>query len=190
MRKKYLKKNRYITNFGIKEQNLRVIDEEGKFLGILSRNDALRKAQDNDKDLVLIAPRANPPVAKIIDFKKFLYQEEKKRKKAKKGIKKGGTKDIKLALFMAEQDKNRFIEKAKKFLKEGYQVRLNLALKGREITKKKMALDFIKEFINKTGEVNVSKEPRVEGRVVRAVINFSNKPKKNEEKTKNKKISS
>lgn len=121
-------------------------------------------------DLVLIAPSAKPPVAKITDFKKFLYQEEKKLKEAKKGIKKSIVKDIKISLFIGPADLERMVEKGTEFLEEGNQVRLNLTLKGREIAKKDMAFDLIKKFIAQLGDVNISKEPRVEGRVVRAVI--------------------
>ena len=130
----------------------------------------MRIALEQEVDLVLIAPNAKPPVAKLIDFKKFLYQEQKKQKEARKGIKKSIVKDIKISLFIAEGDAQRFEEKAKEFLSEGNQIRINLSLKGREMGKKDMALAKVKSFIAALGEVNVSKEPRIEGRVVRAVV--------------------
>lgn len=136
----------------------------------MSKTEALRLAQEKGVDLVLIAPQAKPPVAKIIDFKKFLYQEEKKEKSARKGIKKSVVKDLKLSLFIAEGDLIRMIEKGKEFLSEGNQVRINLTLRGREMGKRDMAFDLIKKYIAAMGEVNVSKEPRMEGRVIRAVI--------------------
>lgn len=136
----------------------------------MSKADALAKAQAEGLDLVLIAERATPPVAKIIDFKKFLYQEEKKQKEARKGIKKGVVKDIKLSLFIGPADLERMILKGIEFLKEGNQVRLNLGLRGREMGKTKMAYDLINSCIGKMGEVNVAKEPKLEGRVIRAVI--------------------
>lgn len=121
-------------------------------------------------DLVLIAPHASPPVAKITDFKKFLYQEEKKAKEAKKGIKKSIVKDLKLSLFIAPGDLERMMEKAREFLEDGNQLRLNLTLKGREMAKKDMAFELIKKFIAAMGEVTISKEPRQEGRVIRTVL--------------------
>lgn len=160
----------YFTNYRIQADNLRVIDVEGKQIGVISKSNALQKAQEKELDLVLIAPNANPPVAKIIDFKKFLYQEEKKLKEAKKGIKKSVVKDIKLSLFIASADLERLINKGRKFLKEGNQLRLNLGLRGREIVKKNMGFDLINKFINQLGEVNISKPPRLEGRVIRTVI--------------------
>ena len=160
----------YFTNHRIEAESLRVVDEKGEQVGLLSKQDALREAQTRELDLVLIAPHAQPPVAKIIDFKKFLYQEEKKQQEAKKGIKKSVVKDIKLSLFIGQSDMDRFIEKGKEFLGEGNQLRLNLTLKGREVAKKEMAFDLLKKFIAELGEVNISKEPRLEGRVVRAVV--------------------
>jgi translation initiation factor IF-3 len=147
-----------------------VIDDQGRQIGVLSKEEALRLAQEKELDLVLIAPNADPPVAKIIDFKKFLYQEEKKQKEAKKGIKKSVVKDIKLSLFIGPADLERLINKAREFLAEGNQVRLNLTLRGREMGKKDMAFDLIKKFIGSLGEINVSKEPRLEGRVIRAIV--------------------
>jgi len=136
----------------------------------MDKSEAMRQALEKEVDLVLIAPQAKPPVAKIIDFKKFLYQEEKKEKEAKKGIKKSGSKDISLSLFIGVADLVRLENKGKEFLKEGYQVRVNLLLRGREVVKKPMAFDLVNKFIASLGEVNVSKPPRLEGRVIRAVV--------------------
>lgn len=164
-RKKFYKLNHYIDN-----PELRVITADGQQLGILEKSNALLEAQEREEDLVLIAPNASPPVAKIINFKKFLYQEEKKEKEAKKGVKKSIVKDLKLSLFISSNDFDRQVEKGKEFLADGNQLRVNLTLKGREMIKKQMGLDMLSRFIVALGEVNVSKEPRLEGRVVRAVI--------------------
>lgn len=160
----------YTINQHITAPQLRVIDSEGKQVGLLSRQEALEAAQQRELDLILIAPHSHPPVAKIIDFKKFLYQEQKKQKEAKKGVKKSTTKDIKFSLFIAEADLQRLVDKGKEFLKEGNQVRLNLTLKGREMGKRDMAIALVTKFIGMLGEVNISKEPRQEGRVIRAVV--------------------
>jgi translation initiation factor IF-3 len=160
----------YFINNRIEASELRVIDTEGHQVGVLTKQEALAKAQEQEMDLILIAPQAKPPVAKITDFKKFLYQEEKKAKEAKKGIKKSIVKDIKLSLFIAPGDLDRLIEKGHEFLNEGNQLRLNLTLKGREMGKQQMGYELMKKFIVQMGEVNVSKEPRLEGRVIRAVL--------------------
>jgi len=160
----------YTINHHITAPQLRVIDSEGKQVGLLSREQAIQEAQQRELDLILIAPHSSPPVAKIIDFKKFLYQEQKKQKEAKKGVKKSTVKDIKFSLFIAEADLQRLVNKGKEFLKDGNQVRLNLTLKGREMGKREMAIVLVNKFIGMLGELNISKEPRVEGRVVRAVV--------------------
>lgn len=160
----------YQLNYRIVATELRVIDATGKQIGILSKEEALRMAQDRGEDLVVIAEKAKPPVAKMIDFKKFLYQEDKKQKEARKGIKKSVVKDLKLSLFIGPADLERMIHKGQEFLKEGNQLRLNLGLKGREMGKKDMAFALIRKCIEQLGDVNVSKEPRQEGRVIRAVV--------------------
>lgn len=164
------KKRYYLLNYKIPETNLRVIDDKGKQLGVLPKSEALKLAQEQNLDLVLIAPQANPPVAKIIDFKKFLYQENKKKKESKKGVKKSTVKDIKLSLFIAKADFLRLIEKGKEFLKSGHQLRINLPLKGRENTKRSMAFDLINQYIGLLEDVTVVKNPVFEGQVLRAVI--------------------
>jgi len=160
----------YTINQHITAPQLRVIDSEGKQIGLLSTQEAQDEARQRELDLILIAPTSSPPVAKIIDFKKFLYQEQKKQKEAKKGVKKSTVKDIKFSLFIAEADLKRLVNKGQGFLKDGNQVRLNLTLKGREMGKREMAIALVNKFIGMLGELNISKEPKLEGRVVRAVV--------------------
>jgi len=160
----------FFINEKIFAPKLRVIDESNNQVGVLTKEEALKLAKDKELDLVLIAPNANPPVARIVDFNKFLYQKEKKEKEAKKGVKKGVVKDIKLSLFIGPADLERLINKGKEFLEEGRQLRLSLNLKGREITKQNMAFDLINRFILGLGEVNITKPAKLEGRVIRAVV--------------------
>ncbi len=160
----------YQINYRIESLSLRVVNTNGKQLGILNKDEAIRLAKSEEKDLVLIAPNANPPVAKIIEFSKFLYQENKKNKEARKGIKKSVTKDIKISLFIGPADLERLINRGKEFLNDGNQLRINLPLKGREIAKKPMAFELINKFINCLGEINLAKPPKLEGRVIRAVV--------------------
>lgn len=160
----------YILNEQINFPKLRIIDNLGKQIGIFNREEALKLSREKGLDLVLIAPKANPAVVKLIDFNKFLYQENKKNQKAKKGIKKSLTKDIKLSLFVGQNDLQRLIKKAEEFIKEGSQVRLLLVLRGREITKKEMGFNLINHFIKSLGEVNVSTPPKINGRTIISVI--------------------
>lgn len=169
-RNHYIPRKFYQLNYRIEATELRVIDNLGKQIGVLSKEEALKLATDKEMDLVLIAAHAKPPVAKIIDFKKFLYQEEKKLKEARKGIKKSIVKDLKISLFIGPADFERMVNRGIEFIKAGNQLRINLGLHGREMGKKDMAFDLIKRYIGGLGDVNVSKEPKLDGRVIRAVM--------------------
>ena len=169
-RRPRLRRKFYQINQRINAEKLRLIDDRGNFLGIKTKYEALTIARQENKDLVLIVPTAKPPVVKVVNFKKFLYLENKRQQKAQKGKKKGQLKETKLSLFIDDGDLKRRIEKTKKFLKESYQVRINLPLRGRQIMKKTMAFDLIKKFISQLGEVVVAKEPRLEGKIIRTIV--------------------
>lgn len=161
---------KYITNQNIRGLTFRLIDDKSKQIGIVSREEAFEFAQEHNVDLVLIAQNAQPPVVKAIDLNKHIYQEEKKNKEAKKGTKKGDTKDISLSLFIGEADFTRLVKKGIEFLQEGHQVRLKLMLKGREMTKQQMAKELIQKYISKLDNGKVSKEPTLQGRVYITII--------------------
>lgn len=160
----------YILNERISALTFRLIDDKGKQIGILSKQEALNLSREKELDLVLITDRTNPPVVKLIDFKKFLYQEKKKLKEARKGLKKSLVKDIKLSLFISRGDLERLKNRAKEFINEGHQVRLGLMLRGREVFKKPMAFSLINQFIASVGDVSISVPPKIQGRIIIAVI--------------------
>ena len=171
--KKGHKENRrrfYLLNERINAQTVRVIDDQGKQIGIFSRQDALNLAKEKGLDLVLIAEQVQPPVVKLIDFNKFLYQENKKQRKAKKGSKKSATKDIKLSLFIGENDFARLVKKGQQFLNENHQLRLILSLKGREINKKERAFELVNRYCRLLGEVNLTTPPKFQGRTLYCVV--------------------
>jgi translation initiation factor IF-3 len=168
--RKQIRRPYYILNERITAPTVRLIDANGKQIKIFERREALNLSQEKGLDLVLIASQANPPVVKLIDFKKFLYQERKKQKEARKGVKKSIIKDIKLSLFIGKNDFQRLIKKAQKFLKAGHQVRIGLLLKGREVSKKPMAFDLVNHFIKTIGDITISTQPRIQGRVIIAII--------------------
>lgn len=143
MPRKFYRLNQYIT-----ANKVRVINEQGKQLGIFSLAEALKKAKDLNLDLVEVAPTASPPVCKIIDFKKFKYLESKKQQKEKQKTKKVEIKEIRVKPFIAENDLNFRIKKAESFLKEGNKVKFVVRFKGRQLTKK----EFGKNLINRIKE--------------------------------------
>jgi len=161
----------FLLNYQINASELRLIDDSGKFIGVMNKEQALNLARGEEKDLVLVSPLSQPPVAKVIDFKKFLYQENKKNKDAKKGAKKGSVKDVKLSLFIGPMDRQRMMDKTRDFLSAGHQVRVSLPLRGRELGKKPMAQEAINKFINELSDVASSTEIKMQGKIMMTVLN-------------------
>ncbi len=126
---------------------LRVIDEKGENLGIITKEEALKLAQQRNLDLILISEKANPPVAKIINFDKFRYQEEKKLKNQKKANKIQELKTIRISPRMALNDIKIKINQVEKFLKKGHKIEIVLYMKGREKANKDWALEKLNYFL-------------------------------------------
>lgn len=168
--KKQLLKRSILTNQWIRAPQMRVVGEEGELLGVMSREDALKAAQERGVDLIEIAPKAEPPVAKIIDFNKYLYLLSKRDKGEKKG--KSENKEIKIGLFMAENDVNRLAKRAGEFLKDGHQVKISLWLKGREMGKQDLARKLMKDFASKIEQAKPTGEPVLQGKVMRQVLSY------------------
>ncbi len=137
---------------------MRLIDEQGKQVGIVETREALRLAQDKGLDLVEISPSAQPPVCKILDFGKFLYQLEKEEQKAKKAQKKIEVKGVRIKIGTQEHDFNLKVNQAKKFLSEGHKVKIDLILRGREKAHKGLAKENLQKFIQNLGQVKLENE--------------------------------
>lgn len=142
----------YKINEEITAPQLRVIDNEGNFLGIMNLAEALEVSRDKVIDLVEIVPNASPPVAKLIDYGKFRYQKEKELKKQKSQQKQVEVKGIRLSLRIGEHDVNLRTEQAAKFLRDGNKVKVELLLRGREKARPDLGRDVINKFIKQVGE--------------------------------------
>jgi len=149
---------------------VRLLDEEGKQIGIVTKLEALQKAKELDLDVVEVASNAKPPVAKLIDFKKFKYQEAKKEQEIRKNQKNVGVKEIRLRPFIGQHDFDTRLKKAKEFLADGNQVKLSLFFRGREITRKEFGFDVMKRFVAGLSDVRVVREPHLEGKVLGAMV--------------------
>lgn len=125
------KKNTIKINAGITSPKLRVIDDEGENLGVLSREQALAQAEEARLDLIEIVPAADPPVAKIMDFGKYRYQEKKKAKGAKGKSHQTETKSIQIKIATGNHDLEIKGARISGFLKEGHRVKIELFLPGR-----------------------------------------------------------
>ena len=161
------RKDDVIMNEMITVKEVRCTSDEGTNYGIISTTDALNLAEEMGLDLVLIAPDAKPPVAKIMDYGKFRYQQEKKKKEAKKNQKVIVIKEIKLSVKIAENDINYKVKHAREFLDEGNHVRFRVFLKGREMANPQSGIEVLNKIWPMLEDIAVmDKEPKLEGRYV------------------------
>lgn len=156
----------YKVNSQITVPQVRLIAEDGKQVGIFSRDEALDYALAAGADLVLIGESAKPPVAKVIDFKKFLYQEQKKAAEARKGQKNTGIKEIRVGSpFAASADVGARIKKASEYLKNGRSVKIVIKFSGRQITHPEFGHRIVDQFKQQlTGVGKIDRDSRFEGK--------------------------
>ncbi len=124
-------KARVRTNLQIRASELRVLTDDGENLGVMSLKDALALAQNRNQDLIEVAPEATPPVAKIMEYGKYQYLENKKDKKIKAGAKRTETKAIQIKVATGEHDLQMKAKQASGWLKEGHRIKVELYLSGR-----------------------------------------------------------
>jgi len=161
------RKDDVIMNEMITAKEVRCTSDEGTNYGIISTNEALKIADELGLDLVLIAPDGKPPVAKIMDYGKFRYQQEKKKKEAKKNQKIIVIKEIKLSVKIAENDVSYKVKHAREFLEEGNHVKFRVFLKGREMANPQSGVDVLNRIWPRIEDIAVmDKEPKLEGRYV------------------------
>jgi translation initiation factor IF-3 len=154
------------------------LDSEGKQIGVLSRTEAMQKAHEMELDLVEIAPQANPPVAKIINFNKFLYQQEKKKQEEKRKAKVSETKEIRLGPFMDDHDLKVMIGRAKVFLGQGDKVRLIVKFVGRQIIHPEFGRKILDKVLQSLSDISkVDREPKFEGKQLITIISPERKQK-------------
>lgn len=140
-------------------------------IGILPIKEALAKAAELEVDLIEIAPLAKPPVAKIIDYSKFLYQQKKKKQEEKKGAKGSETKQIRFGPFIGEHDLDIKLKKAKEFLEEGNKVKFTVRFTGRQMAYQNTGREKLSKVLEKLGELaKVEREMKMEGRQMNMMV--------------------
>ncbi|ARE79701.1 translation initiation factor IF-3 [Campylobacter helveticus] len=165
------KEKEVLLNEEIRADELRCIGDDGKVYGIIDSDEALGIANRLGLDLVLIAPDAKPPVAKIMDYGKFRYQQEKKQKEAKKKQKVIDVKEIKLSVKIAQNDINYKVKHALEFLEQGKHVKFRVFLKGREMSNPEIAVALLEKIWQSIEDkANRDKEPNFEGRYVNMLV--------------------
>lgn len=160
------RKSFWRTNQNIRAWKLRVIGPDGRQIGVLTPTEALQKAQELGLDLVEIAPHANPPVAKIIDFVKFRYQQEKKERETRRKEKRGSEqKEVWLTPFIGESDYEVRLEKIREFLGEGHKVRVVIKFTRPQLAHKEFGYKLVNRVEGDTQEISgVDQEPKFLGR--------------------------
>lgn len=149
----------------IRVREVRVVDDEGQQLGILSIQEALRLAYEKGLDLVEVAPNAVPPVCRILDFGKFQYERQKREREARKAQKTIEVKEVRLSSRTGEHDIDTKVRKTLGFLEEGSKVKVAVRFRGREITHPEVARDQLEEFVRKVGGAAVIEvAPSIEGK--------------------------
>jgi translation initiation factor IF-3 len=155
----------YRINHQIRAREVRLLDHENKQIGVMSMDEARRLSDEQVLDLVEIAPQAQPPVVKLIDYSKFLYQLKKKQQEEKKKSITSETKQIRMGPFIGEHDLDIKVKRAKEFFEDGDKVKFEIRFRGREFTKKELGEKVLLKVIEKLQEVaKVEREPHMEGR--------------------------
>lgn len=154
-----------MVNEQIRDREVRVVSSDGEQLGIMSAKDAMKLAREADLDLVKIAPRAKPPVVKIIDYGKYRYEQTRKEKEAKKKQKTIDVKEVRLSPNIDKNDLNTKINQARKFLSKGDKVKVTLRFRGRELAHVNTSKVILDEFAAALEDVAViDRKPKFEGR--------------------------
>ena len=154
-----------MINGQIRDKEVRVIAENGDQLGVMPVKEAMKLAQEAELDLVKIAPKAQPPVCKIIDYGKYRYELARKEKEAKKKQKTVEVKEVRISPNIDTNDLNTKVNAAKKFLQKGDRVKVTLRFRGREMAHMASSKHILDDFAQALADVSVvEKAPKVEGR--------------------------
>lgn len=159
-------------NDEIRAKEVRIIGDNGEQLGVLQTSAALAMAYEKDLDLVLIAPNAEPPVCRIMDYGKYRFERDKKEKEAKKKQTVVEVKEVQLSCRIDTHDFETKVKHAHRFIGEGNKVRVVVKFKGREMSHLDIGRDILEKFEQACADVGtVDKRPALEGRFMSMIIN-------------------
>ena len=154
-----------MINEEIRDREVRVVDQNGEQLGVMSSRDALALAEERQLDLVKIAPQARPPVCKLMDYGKYRFEQSKKEREFRKNQKVITVKEVRLSATIEDHDIDVKFKNAVKFLKEGNKVKVTIRFRGRQITHSEIGRQIMNEFAERIKEYGtVDKAPQIEGR--------------------------
>ncbi len=154
-----------MINEEIRDREVRVVDQNGEQLGVMSSRDALALAEEHQLDLVKIAPQARPPVCKLMDYGKYRFEQSKKEREFRKNQKVITVKEVRLSATIEDHDVDVKFKNAVKFLKDGNKVKVTIRFRGRQITHSEIGRQVMNEFAERIKEYGtVDKAPQIEGR--------------------------
>lgn len=154
-----------MINEQIRDKEVRLIGANGEQLGVVSSKEAQMLAKDNNLDLVKVAPKADPPVCKIIDYGKFKYEQTKREKEAKKKQNVISIKEVRFSPNIEEHDIQTKMKQANKFLLKGDKVKVSVRFRGRELAHTNNGRTILMEFAKELEEIaEIEKFPKMEGR--------------------------
>ena len=157
--------NDLMINEEIRDREVRVVDQNGEQLGVMSSREALALAEERQLDLVKIAPQARPPVCKLMDYGKYRFEQSKKEREFRKNQKVITVKEVRLSATIEDHDVDVKFKNAVKFLKEGNKVKVTIRFRGRQITHSEIGRQVMTEFAERIKEYGtVDKAPTIEGR--------------------------
>ncbi|MCC6980414.1 MAG: translation initiation factor IF-3 [Candidatus Melainabacteria bacterium] len=160
-----------LLNERIRDREVRLIDEEGNQLGIVLTKEALNTARERGLDLYLVQPDANPPVARIMDYGRFKFDQQKKDRETKKKHHVVDVKEIKMRYKIEDHDYQVKLRNAHKFLNEGDKIKVVIMLRGREMQHSRMAIDLMNRFSGELKDLAIiDREPRLEGKSVIMIL--------------------
>ncbi|NLP14497.1 MAG: translation initiation factor IF-3 [Clostridium sp.] len=168
----FINKNELMVNEQIRDKEVRVIDVDGSMLGIMSSKEAQKLANSKNLDLVKIAPQAVPPVCRIMDYGKYMFDLAKKEKEARKKQKVINIKEVRLSSSIEDHDFNFKVKNAVKFLKDGDKVKVSIKFRGREMNYTSLGQQILERFADAIDEFAVvERKPKLEGRNMFMILN-------------------
>lgn len=171
------------ANYHITVPEVRVLSEHGEMIGVMKTSEALNRAREEEKDLVLVTATAQPPIAKIIAISKYRYQLQQKQAEGRKKSKSQDIKEIRLSPFIGEGDFQVRLKRVIEFLKKGDKVRLSIEFRGRNITKQEFGREHLDRIFEATADIGtVEIQPKLIGKKMMAqLMPGKAKPKAQEE---------
>lgn len=154
-----------MVNDGIRAKELRVITENNEQLGVMSKAQAMKIAEESNMDLVLVSPNAQPPVARIMDYGKYRFEQQKRERESRKNQKVVTIKEVRLSPTIDDNDFQTKLRNGRKFLEKGDKVKISIRFKGRAITHKEIGQRVLEKYADETADIaSIESRPKMDGR--------------------------